>query len=72
MTQAFAKQNAALIAERAQGFTPKLGLVLGSGAGRLADEFENPINISYKELQGFGDSNVKGHKGVKTLPDFVT
>lgn len=67
MTESFAKQNAAIIAERAAGFTPELGLVLGSGSGRLADEFENPINIPYSDLKGFGDSNVKGHSGIMTL-----
>ena len=49
--------------ERLQGFRPELGIVLGSGLGRLADSIENPITVPYRELPGFPVSTATGHKG---------
>ncbi len=44
------------------GFTPEIGLVLGSGLGDLADE--NAIyTIPYEKIPGFAKSTVEGHKG---------
>ncbi len=48
-------------------FTPKLGLVLGSGMGSLADQIEQAHHFKFTELTGFGHSNVKGHSGTLTL-----
>ncbi|WP_226036810.1 purine-nucleoside phosphorylase [Aquibacillus saliphilus] len=42
---------------------PKLGLILGSGLGKLADEIANPIKIKYAEIPGFPESTVEGHEG---------
>ncbi len=42
---------------------PKIGLVLGSGLGEIADELEESIVIPYKTISGFPVSTVKGHKG---------
>ncbi|SCH83562.1 purine-nucleoside phosphorylase [Romboutsia sp. Marseille-P6047] len=42
---------------------PRIGLILGSGLGVLADEIENPIIISYDEIPNFPVSTVEGHKG---------
>ena len=36
---------AKVIAERAPGFTPRVGIVLGSGLGGLAERIENPVTI---------------------------
>ena len=44
-------------------FTPKVGIVLGSGLGGLADEIEVVTRISYKDLPGFPQSTAEGHKG---------
>lgn len=66
MTQ-FAIQNAKLIAQKSQGFKPKVGLVLGSGLGSLADQIENALHFPYEELEGFSRVGVKGHSGVLTL-----
>jgi purine-nucleoside phosphorylase len=38
-----------------------LGIVLGTGLGPLADEIENPIKVSYRDLPGFPAGNVSGH-----------
>ena len=47
----------------AKGLEPKIGIVLGSGLGRLSDEIENPLTIPYKEIPGFPVSTAIGHKG---------
>ncbi|MDO4680575.1 MAG: purine-nucleoside phosphorylase [Aerococcus sp.] len=47
-----------------QGLTePKIGLILGSGLGALADEVENAITIPYKDIPNFPVSTVRGHAG---------
>ncbi len=42
---------------------PKIAIILGSGLGSLADEIENKITISYKDIPNFPISTVPGHKG---------
>ncbi len=49
--------------EDLQGRKPELGIVLGSGLGRLADSIEDPIVIPYRTLPGFPVSTAMGHKG---------
>lgn len=41
----------------------KVGLVLGSGLGGLADQLENPTIISYADIPGWPLSTVHGHAG---------
>ncbi len=53
----------AVIAKKAPGFTPKLGVILGSGLGAFADSLERPISIDYRELPDFPTSSVHGHAG---------
>lgn len=44
-------------------FTPEVGIVLGSGLGKLAEQI-NPIQIiPYREIPGFPESTAAGHKG---------
>lgn len=43
--------------------TPRIGLILGSGLGVLADEIENPVKIPYGEIPEFPVSTVEGHAG---------
>lgn len=42
---------------------PKIGLILGSGLGELADAIEDPISISYESIPNFPVSTVEGHRG---------
>ena len=42
---------------------PRVGIVLGSGLGGLADQIEEPIIIPYKDIPFFPVSTVIGHKG---------
>ena len=43
--------------------TPKVGLILGSGLGVLADEIKDAIKIPYEQIPGFLKSTVSGHAG---------
>jgi xanthosine phosphorylase len=54
---------AAVIAARAPGFRPRLGLVLGSGLGGFAETIEGPVVIDYADLPGFPRPSVAGHAG---------
>ena len=51
------------IGARLGGRRPAVGIVLGSGLGKLADKIENPIVIPYREIPGFPVSTAIGHKG---------
>ncbi|MBQ6254268.1 MAG: purine-nucleoside phosphorylase [Bacteroidales bacterium] len=42
---------------------PLVGIVLGSGLGKLADAVKDPIVIPYKTIPGFPVSTAIGHKG---------
>ena len=44
-------------------YSPKIGMILGSGLGALADEIQNPIKIKYHESPSFKQSSIDGHVG---------
>lgn len=44
-------------------FTPKLGLVLGSGLGSILDSVKIEKAIPYSSIKGFPQSTAPGHKG---------
>ena len=46
---------------------PRVGVVLGSGLGGLADEVESPVEIPYTEIPGWPVSTAIGHAGVLVL-----
>jgi len=48
---------------RARAGTPRIGIVLGSGLGPLADEIADPVVIPYGEIPYFPRSTVAGHAG---------
>lgn len=43
--------------------TPRIGIVLGSGLGAVADVVVSPILIPYAEIPHFPQSTVEGHSG---------
>jgi xanthosine phosphorylase len=51
------------ILKKRPGFTPKVGVVLGSGLSKLADTLNDPVHFSYEELPGFPKLTVHGHDG---------
>lgn len=45
------------------GLPPRVGLILGSGLGDLADEIDTPVVIPFAEIPHFPVSTVQGHAG---------
>ena len=45
------------------GFAPRIGIVLGSGLGGLANALTDPTHFPYAELEGFPQPSVAGHGG---------
>lgn len=56
-------QKAAGFLKEKYPHTPKIGLILGSGLGVLADEIEQSVKIPYHEIPDFPVSTVEGHAG---------
>jgi xanthosine phosphorylase len=46
---------------------PRVGIVLGSGLGAVADAVEGPVTVGYEELPGFPRPTVHGHAGRAVL-----
>lgn len=57
------EEAAAVIAERTPGLVPRLGIVLGSGLGAVADAVEDAVVVPYGELPGFPPAGIAGHAG---------
>ncbi|MEP3321268.1 MAG: purine-nucleoside phosphorylase, partial [Sneathiella sp.] len=51
------------IKKAAAGFNPRVGIVLGSGLGGLADQIDVVASIDFKEIPHFPQSTVEGHAG---------
>ena len=47
----------------ATALEPRVGVVLGSGLGGLADELEAPVEVPYADLPGWPASTAVGHAG---------
>jgi xanthosine phosphorylase len=59
-------EAAAVMTDRA-GLRPRVGVVLGSGLGAVADAVANPTVVDYAELPGFPRPTVAGHGGRAVL-----
>ena len=59
-------EAAAVMTERA-GLRPRVGVVLGSGLGTVADSVTDPTVIDYADLPGFPKPTVAGHGGRAVL-----
>ena len=53
----------AYVVSRLEGRKPVVGIILGSGLGKLADEIRDPLVIPYADIPGFPVSTAIGHKG---------
>lgn len=58
-----ALQIAALRDQLKPGFIAKVGMILGSGLGRVAEQLTDVTVIDYADVSGFPVSSVKGHNG---------
>ncbi len=52
---------------RLKGFGPTVGVVLGSGLGALAERVEGGTAVAYREIPGFPETGVAGHRGELVL-----
>ena len=59
-------EAAAVMTERS-GLRPRVGVVLGSGLGTVADAVADPITVDYADLPGFPRPTVVGHGGRAVL-----
>ena len=62
MKYEYVQEAAAYIREKLPRL-PKVGMILGSGLGGIADEIENKVVIPYREIPHFACSTAPGHKG---------
>lgn len=60
-------QVAQIIAGRKPGFRPRVGIILGSGLGPMAEDVFDATVIDYRDLPGFSQPSVDGHAGRLSL-----
>jgi xanthosine phosphorylase len=65
-----AEQAASALVDRS-GRAPRVGIVLGSGLGAVADAVADPQVIGYEALPGFPRPSVAGHAGRAVLGDLA-
>jgi purine-nucleoside phosphorylase len=56
-------EAATMLRGRLRGFPPRLGIVLGSGLGAVADSVTDKVVIPYADIPHFPKSTVEGHSG---------
>jgi purine-nucleoside phosphorylase len=56
-------EHAARVIRARTKLEPRIAIVLGSGLGSFADEFDEAVGIPYSEIPGFKQSTVAGHAG---------
>ena len=56
-------EHAARIIRSRTTETPRVAIVLGSGLGGFADDFDEMVGIPYEEIPGFARSTAEGHAG---------
>ena len=56
-------EHAARIIRSRTTETPRIAVILGSGLGAFADDFENAVSIPYEDITGFPRSTAEGHAG---------
>ena len=56
-------QNIAQFLNRKKNSTAKVGIILGSGLGELANKVDIELEIPYHEIPDFPVSTIEGHKG---------
>jgi purine-nucleoside phosphorylase len=67
-TDLYARAEAASRVIRARMAAPaETALVLGSGLGGFADEFENAVRVPYRAIPGFVVSTAQGHAGTLVI-----
>lgn len=52
-------------------WSPRVGIILGSGLGGIAERIEDPVRVPFAELPGFARSTAQGHRGEVLLGTLV-
>ena len=64
-------QRAAEVLQSHSDLRPTIGLVLGSGLGKLADAFNERVSVPYECIPGWPLSTVEGHQGQLVIGEFA-
>jgi purine-nucleoside phosphorylase len=56
-------EAAAFLRGKLGSLSPRIGIVLGSGLGAVADAVTQPVTVSYAQIPHFPQSTVEGHSG---------
>jgi purine-nucleoside phosphorylase len=56
-------EAADFLQSKLKGLAPRIGIVLGSGLGAVADSVSEPILVPYSDIPHFPQSTVEGHSG---------
>ncbi len=57
----------AAIRKYAPHFVPKIGIILGSGLGVIAEQLTNPITIPFQAIPGLHAGAVSGHASLLVM-----
>jgi xanthosine phosphorylase len=55
------------IRKYAPNFLPKVGMILGSGLGSIAEQLTNPITIPYQAIPGLHSGGIAGHASLLVM-----
>jgi purine-nucleoside phosphorylase len=58
-----ADEAAEFLSKQLGGLVPRIGIVLGSGLGAVAEAVTSPVFVPYGEIPHFPQSTVEGHSG---------
>lgn len=61
------QETMSIIRKHAPTFVPKIGMILGSGLGSLADQVSHHITIPYQAIPGLHSGGVLGHASLLIL-----
>lgn len=56
-------KKAAEVVKKHIDIIPEVAIILGTGLSDVAEGIQNPIELPYKDIPGFGESNLIGHAG---------
>lgn len=61
------QETMSVIRKYAPNFIPKVGIILGSGLGSIAEQLTNPITIPYQAIPGLTSGSVSGHASLLVM-----
>ncbi len=61
------QETMAVIRKYAPSFVPKIGIILGSGLGSIAEQLTHPITIPYQAIPGLQSGAVSGHASLLVM-----